>query len=56
MEIQDDLETLDRKAGKGNMVSPSLVSVLGLLILGRHNLALHQYKGLLLKCEVLHLQ
>ena len=37
------------------MASPFLVSLLVLFILGRHDVALHQDKGLHLKSEVLHL-
>lgn len=56
VEIQNRLLTPHRKTGRRKMISPSLVCVLGLFCLGRHDLASHQCKHLLLKCQGLQLQ
>lgn len=56
IEIQNHLWTLHRKARRRKVMSPSLVCVLGLFLLGRHDLELHQCKHLHFKCQHLYLQ
>lgn len=56
VEIQNRLLTSHRKIGRRKMISPSLVCVRGLFLLGGHDLASHQCKHLLFKCQGLYLQ